>query len=334
MGSWRRASSTRTCTSVQGGLEHIRCDLTGLDGRDEYLAAVASYAARTSRAGMDPGRRMVDDRLSGRHPDGGRSGSGGGRSTGVPAQPGSSRRLGEYAGAGAGGGAGGHPGSTARAVRTRRRRARRPARCTRAPCTWWPGTSRPPRSRSTTGRCWPGRPICIRSVSSAGRTRSSATTPGWGTSVRSTCGRPSAAHSRRSVVGALWWERDLGLEQIASLVQRRSELSRGRFQASRVKIMQDGVAENGTAAMSVPYLDDHGRPTANRGHSFLEPEQLNAAITALSAQGFPVHVHAIGDRAVREALDAFAFAAGERRGSPASDCAPAGDRSDRSAPVR
>ena len=30
---------------VQGGLERIRCDLTGLHGRDEYLAAVASYAA-------------------------------------------------------------------------------------------------------------------------------------------------------------------------------------------------------------------------------------------------------------------------------------------------
>ena len=30
--------------AVQGGLERIRCDLTGWHGRDEYLAAIASYA--------------------------------------------------------------------------------------------------------------------------------------------------------------------------------------------------------------------------------------------------------------------------------------------------
>jgi predicted amidohydrolase YtcJ len=37
----------------------------------------------------------------------------------------------------------------------------------------------------------------------------------------------------------------------------------------------------------------------------VEPEALKRHVTALDAQGFQVHVHAIGDRAVREALDAF-----------------------------
>ncbi len=69
--------------------------------------------------------------------------------------------------------------------------------------------------------------------------------------------------------------------------------------------MQDGVAENFTAAMTAPYLDVHGHDTGNAGLSMVEPELLKRAATRLDAEGFQVHVHAIGDRAVREALDAF-----------------------------
>ena len=68
--------------------------------------------------------------------------------------------------------------------------------------------------------------------------------------------------------------------------------------------MQDGVAENYTASMLTPYLDAEGRETENRGHSFVEAGALRAAVAALDAAGFQVHVHAIGDRASREALDA------------------------------
>ena len=110
---------------------------------------------------------------------------------------------------------------------------------------------------------------------------------------------------RSHVVGALWWERRLGLEQVADLVGRRDAMTGGRFRATTVKIMQDGVAENFTAAMIEPYLDAHGQPTDNRGHSFVEAGALREAVAALDAAGFQVHVHAIGDRATREALDAF-----------------------------
>ena len=110
---------------------------------------------------------------------------------------------------------------------------------------------------------------------------------------------------RSHVVGALWWERRLGVEQVDDLVGRREALSGGRFQARAVKVMQDGVAENFTAAMLTPYLDAVGSETSNRGHSFVEAGALREAVTALDAAGFQVHVHAIGDRASREALDAF-----------------------------
>jgi predicted amidohydrolase YtcJ len=110
---------------------------------------------------------------------------------------------------------------------------------------------------------------------------------------------------RSHVVGALWWERRRGVEQVDDLVGRREALSGGRFQARAVKVMQDGVAENFTASMLTPYLDAKGRETDNRGHSFVESGALREAVAALDAAGFQVHVHAIGDRASREALDAF-----------------------------
>ncbi len=107
------------------------------------------------------------------------------------------------------------------------------------------------------------------------------------------------------VVGALWWDRERGPEQIPELVERRAALSHGRFRAGSVKLMLDGVAETGTAALLDPYLDKCGCATANRGTSFLDATQLPAYVAELDALGFQCHFHALGDRAVRDALDAI-----------------------------
>jgi predicted amidohydrolase YtcJ len=107
------------------------------------------------------------------------------------------------------------------------------------------------------------------------------------------------------VVGALWWDRHRGEEQVKELLDQRASGSAGRFRPTSVKIMQDGIPENFTAALLSAYLDGEGRTTSNSGLSFVEPEALNACVTRLDREGFQVHVHAIGDRAVREALDAF-----------------------------
>ncbi|MEU4269766.1 amidohydrolase [Streptomyces sp. NPDC026092] len=119
------------------------------------------------------------------------------------------------------------------------------------------------------------------------------------------------------VNGALWWDRERGAEQIDELVERRRTLSYGRFRADSVKIMQDGVAENFTAAMTTPYLDGCGCATANAGLSFIDPLALRSYVTRLDALDFQVHFHALGDRAVREALDAVeaAVEANGRRGN-------------------
>ncbi|MFF8714743.1 amidohydrolase [Streptomyces sp. NPDC015184] len=106
------------------------------------------------------------------------------------------------------------------------------------------------------------------------------------------------------VNGALWWDRARGADQIPELVARREKLAHGRFRAGSVKIMQDGIAENFTAAMTAPYLDGCGCATANSGLSFVDPVALCAYVTELDALDFQVHFHALGDRAVREALNA------------------------------
>jgi predicted amidohydrolase YtcJ len=111
------------------------------------------------------------------------------------------------------------------------------------------------------------------------------------------------------VVGALWWDRSRGEDQIEALIDRRARGPIGRFSPTSVKIMQDGVLENFTGALTAPYLDGNGESSGNSGLSFVDPERLPAFVTRLDAEGFQVHFHAIGDRAVREALDAFEAAA-------------------------
>ncbi len=119
------------------------------------------------------------------------------------------------------------------------------------------------------------------------------------------------------VEGALWWDRERGGEQLPEILGRRERGRGPRFRANTVKIMQDGVAENFTAGMLKPYDDPTGCHDHGSGLSYVDPLALQEYVTQLDAAGFQVHVHAIGDRAVREALDAFQAAwAGNGAGRP------------------
>jgi predicted amidohydrolase YtcJ len=118
----------------------------------------------------------------------------------------------------------------------------------------------------------------------------------------------AAGTLKATVVGALWWDRHQGLEQVAGLVRKRSAAGQGPFRATSVKMMLDGVAETHTAAMLEPYLDGAGCGTGHSGLDFIDPDELPRYVTALDREGFQVHFHALGDRAVRNALDAVAAA--------------------------
>lgn len=102
------------------------------------------------------------------------------------------------------------------------------------------------------------------------------------------------------VVTSMYWHRDQGVEQIAAFEEQRERSPSGRVRATTVKIIQDGVMENFTAAMLEPYIGQGG----TRGMPRLSPDALNDAVTALDAAGFQVHFHAIGDAAIRQCLDA------------------------------
>jgi hypothetical protein len=106
------------------------------------------------------------------------------------------------------------------------------------------------------------------------------------------------------VVGALWWDRHRGIEQVKDLIERRARGSVGTFHPTTVKIMTDGVLENRTGALLRPYCDAAGHETQETGISYVDHAELAEAVTALDAEGFQLHMHSIGDRAVRNALDA------------------------------
>lgn len=121
------------------------------------------------------------------------------------------------------------------------------------------------------------------------------------------------------VIGAMWWDRHRGADQIDEFVERRSATSIGRYRATSVKLMMDGVLENFTGAMLEPYGDGHGGTTDNRGLLQIDPEGLTSWVPRLDALGFQPHFHAIGDGAVRASLDAVAAA---RRANGPSDTRP------------
>jgi predicted amidohydrolase YtcJ len=74
--------------------------------------------------------------------------------------------------------------------------------------------------------------------------------------------------------------------------------------AGVVKTMLDGVVESHTAAMFAPYGDD---PKLT-GKLFWDPENYKTTVAELDKRGLQVFTHAIGDRAVSLALDAYAAA--------------------------
>ena len=84
----------------------------------------------------------------------------------------------------------------------------------------------------------------------------------------------------------------------------RARFTSRRVRPTAVKLFADGVIEARTAALLAPYHDRRG----DAGHPIYEPQALEELTAALDRDGFQIHVHAIGDRAIRMTLDAFAHA--------------------------
>jgi len=93
--------------------------------------------------------------------------------------------------------------------------------------------------------------------------------------------------------------------QLQAIVQARDRYHDDWIAAGSAKFFLDGVIETHTAAMLAPYTDD---PVLS-GELLWDPEKYKRFITELDARGIQVFTHAIGDRAIRVALDAYEEAA-------------------------
>jgi predicted amidohydrolase YtcJ len=114
----------------------------------------------------------------------------------------------------------------------------------------------------------------------------------------------SAGQLSARVIAALKTDPKAGPGQVDSLRAWRGRYRGTRYYSPKAaKIFADGVIEAKTAALLAPYTgsDTPGEPN-------LSPAAMDTLVAALDAAGFQVHVHAIGDRAVRMSLDAFEFA--------------------------
>lgn len=110
---------------------------------------------------------------------------------------------------------------------------------------------------------------------------------------------------RALVTGSMWWPPSEGPEYLPEMYRRIARAREAGFDVRSVKIMQDGICENCTAALIEPYTGVH--PSV-RGDSVIAPGDLAEITKALDASGISVHFHGVGDRAVRECLDAVADA--------------------------
>ncbi len=94
-------------------------------------------------------------------------------------------------------------------------------------------------------------------------------------------------------------------EEIERLAALRARYKSSRLSAPAVKMFADGVIESGTAALLEPYLQRATLPGKERGTLNFAPERFARLATLADRAGFQVHIHAIGDRGIRAALDAL-----------------------------
>lgn len=91
--------------------------------------------------------------------------------------------------------------------------------------------------------------------------------------------------------------------QLAFLKTIQSSDTSGLLLVDQVKMYSDGITINGTAKTLAPYLDTY-IPDEPYGINYIPPSEMKTWLDALDKIGYSAHIHAIGDGAVRESLNA------------------------------
>jgi predicted amidohydrolase YtcJ len=111
----------------------------------------------------------------------------------------------------------------------------------------------------------------------------------------------SAGRLTVRIVAALDVGSDTGETLLRRLREWRVRYSSPHVRPIAAKLFADGVIESRTAALLAPYFDRDG----DAGTPNYDQATLDQLATALDRDGFQIHVHAIGDRAIRMTLDAL-----------------------------
>ncbi len=100
---------------------------------------------------------------------------------------------------------------------------------------------------------------------------------------------------------------DEAVKTVESLKKYESDM----ISTGTAKIFSDGVTEGGSAVMLEPYTDAAGKGEGWYGESVWDQQEFSNMVVALDKAGVQVHVHAIGDGAVHNTLDAYERAISE-----------------------
>ncbi|EEX94754.1 hypothetical protein VIOR3934_21311 [Vibrio orientalis CIP 102891 = ATCC 33934] len=92
--------------------------------------------------------------------------------------------------------------------------------------------------------------------------------------------------------------------QLKYLKSIHSEDSAQLLLVDQVKMYSDGILINGTAKTLAPYLFTY-IPDEPYGLNYIEPKAMSKWLKELDKIGYGAHIHAIGDGAIRESLDAI-----------------------------
>lgn len=93
-------------------------------------------------------------------------------------------------------------------------------------------------------------------------------------------------------------------EQVAELGERFDDDDSDLLSFDTAKLYADGILDLGTASLLEPY-DEPPDPELPSGFAYFEPEELADYAQELHELGFRLEIHAIGDGAVRDSLDAI-----------------------------
>lgn len=95
------------------------------------------------------------------------------------------------------------------------------------------------------------------------------------------------------------------LNELDKVAKLKEESKGGNFELTSIKLFTDGVIEGKTAYL----LDDYANTPGFKGVALWKQDLLNQVCAKADKLGLQIHTHAIGDAAVKMAIDAYEYVA-------------------------